>query len=142
MLSWVFIGFETLKNSLKNRLTREKERNTHTHTQLSWRYTSGEYLIKINRELNEGKDYGKKKIFQSVQNKKEMQYFITVFPLILMLAVIPEPKMFFQDFMPFSYSRTQVIALCLCKRMGVNSIWSYHSAVKLAFCFLAPQSCV
>lgn len=33
-----------------------------------------------------------------------MQYFIMFFPL--MLAVIPEPKMFFQNFMPFSYSRT------------------------------------
>lgn len=38
---------------------------------LSWRCKPGKNLIEINRGLNEGKVYSKKKIFQSKKAKKK-----------------------------------------------------------------------
>lgn len=38
---------------------------------LSWRCKPGKNLIEINRGLNEGKVYSKKKIFQSEKTKKK-----------------------------------------------------------------------
>lgn len=42
---------------------------------LSWRCKPGENLIEINRKLSEGKNYGKKKIFQSDQNQERNSIF-------------------------------------------------------------------
>lgn len=66
----------------------------------------------------------KREFFSLTETKKETQTFIMTFILVLRLAVNPEPKVFSLRVFLFwrAAKHPKVIALCLCKWMGVTSM--------------------